>query len=64
MARKRYAVVGTGGRGIGMFAVPAARDYPAAAELVGLCDINAKRVEYARERAEKREKGTGTFSTS
>ena len=50
MARKRYAVVGTGGRGIGMFAIPAARDYPEAAELVGLCDINAKRVEYARER--------------
>ncbi len=44
MAAKRYVLVGTGGRGLGMFAGPLAKDFPETAELAGLCDINPIRV--------------------
>jgi len=43
MAAKRYALVGTGGRGLGMFAGPLSRDFPETAELVALCDANPLR---------------------
>jgi predicted dehydrogenase len=46
--RTRLAIVGTGVRGIGMWGAPVARDYPDHIEMVGLCDINKKRVEVAR----------------
>ncbi len=44
MAAKRYVVMGTGARGVGMFARPLAEDFPGQAELVGLCDANPLRV--------------------
>ena len=44
MAPKRYAVVGTGGRGRGMFVKPLIEDFPGAAELVALCDVNPVRM--------------------
>jgi len=46
--KTRLAIVGTGARGIGMWGSPVARDYPDYIEMVGLCDINRKRVEVAR----------------
>jgi predicted dehydrogenase len=48
--KKKYAIVGVGGRGIGMFAVPLIRDYSDVAELVGFCDINPIRMEVAQKR--------------
>ena len=47
MAVKRYVLVGTGARGLGMFAKPLATDFPQAAELVGLCDSNPIRLKNA-----------------
>ncbi len=47
-ARTRLAIVGTGARGIGMWGAPVVRDYGDYIEMVGLCDINPKRVEVAR----------------
>ncbi len=47
--KKRYAIVGAGGR-ITMFSDPIARDYRDEAELVGLCDISSVRMNYHRER--------------
>ncbi|MCG3149124.1 MAG: putative oxidoreductase YteT [Verrucomicrobiae bacterium] len=44
--KKRYALVGCGGRGLGMFAMPIVRKYPAVAELVGICDTNTGRMAY------------------
>ena len=44
MAAKRYALVGTGGRGLGMFAEPLAKDVPDTAVLAGLCDTNPLRL--------------------
>ncbi len=44
MEKKRYALVGTGNRGLGMFARPLAADFPDTAELVALCDINPLRM--------------------
>lgn len=41
---KRYAVVGAGSRGLGMFARPLLRDLSDCAELVGLCDLNPLRL--------------------
>jgi len=46
--RKRYVVVGTGSRGIYMFARPLLTTYTEFCELVGLCDRNALRLEAAR----------------
>ena len=46
MAPKRFAVIGTGGRGTGMFVNPLARDFPATAELVAVCDANPIRAAY------------------
>src|SRR5690606_27335789 len=36
-------------RGTGMFAVPLVKEYSDVAEVVGICDINPKRLELARE---------------
>lgn len=44
MAPKRYALVGTGGRGLGMFARPLSEDFPETAELAALCDTNPIRL--------------------
>ena len=43
MAKKRYVLVGTGARGLGMFAEPLAEGFADWAELVALCDVNPKR---------------------
>ncbi len=44
--KKRYAVVGTGGRS-SFFYVAIAQDYKATSEIVGLCDTNQTRMDYA-----------------
>ncbi len=44
--RKRYALVGCGGRGLGMFAAPLVQNFKDSAELAGICDINPGRMEY------------------
>jgi predicted dehydrogenase len=46
--RRRYAIVGTGGRGISMWGLPLAARYGDVLEFVGLCDVNPLRVAYAR----------------
>jgi len=46
--RRRYAIVGTGVRGIGMWGRPLVERYADVLEFVGLCDVNPLRVEYAR----------------
>jgi hypothetical protein len=46
--KRRYAIVGTGVRGIGMWGRPIVRDYGDIVEFVGLCDINPLRVEAAK----------------
>ena len=46
--KRRYAIVGTGVRAIGMWGRPILRDYGDIVELVGLCDINPLRVEVAK----------------
>ena len=46
-SRTRLAIVGTGSRGIGMWGSPAVRDYSKQVEMVGLCDVNPKRVRVA-----------------
>src|SRR5688572_32403840 len=47
-AKRRYAIVGTGVRGIGMWGRPIAQQYGDVAEFVGVCDINPLRVEVAK----------------
>jgi predicted dehydrogenase len=47
-AKRRYAIIGTGERAIGMWAKPLVQDYPDVLDVVGLCDINPKRVAVAR----------------
>jgi len=47
--KTRLAIVGTGSRGIGMWGSPAVRDYSDRIEMVGLCDINPKRVRVAEQ---------------
>src|SRR5690554_3834010 len=47
--KKRVAMVGTGGRGIGMWGTTVQAEYHDILEFVGLCDINPGRVAYARE---------------
>ena len=49
MEKKRYAHVGIGGRAI-MYYTAIARDFNEYAELVGFCDINRSRMEYANRR--------------
>ncbi len=46
--KRRYAIVGTGVRAIGMWGRPIVRDYSDLIEFVGLCDINPLRVEAAK----------------
>ena len=48
-AKRRYAIVGTGDRAQGMWGRPLAQKYSDVLEFVGLCDINPKRAEIARE---------------
>ncbi len=48
--RKRYALVGVGSRGFGMFARPLVRDFADVAELVALCDVNVHRMALANQR--------------
>ena len=48
-AKRRYAIVGTGDRGSGMWGRRSGRT-PDLLEFVGLCDINPLRVEAARKR--------------
>jgi predicted dehydrogenase len=47
-ARRRYAIVGTGVRGVGMWGRPLVARYPDVLEFVGLCDVNPLRAEAAR----------------
>jgi predicted dehydrogenase len=47
--RRRYAMVGTGHRGTGMWGVDLAKRYSDVLEFVGLCDINPKRLAAGRE---------------
>jgi predicted dehydrogenase len=47
-AKRRYAIVGTGVRGIGMWGTPIARRYADSVEFVGLSDINPIRLETAK----------------
>ena len=47
-AKRRYAIVGTGVRGIGMWGTPIARRYADSVEFVGLSDINPIRLEAAK----------------
>jgi predicted dehydrogenase len=47
-AKKRYAIIGTGVRGLSMWGRDLKERYPDVLEFVGLCDINSKRVEIAK----------------
>lgn len=51
-AKQKIAIVGTGGRGIGMWGRSVLEAYPDQVEFVGLCDINPGRLEYAKEAME------------
>ena len=46
--KRRYAIVGTGVRGIGMWGTPIARRYADSVEFVGLSDVNPLRLEAAK----------------
>lgn len=48
LARRRYAMVGTGHRGTSMWGKDISDRYPDAIEFVGLCDKNGKRAEAAK----------------
>ena len=48
-SKRRYAIVGTGDRGSGMWGRDLARKYPDLLEFVGLCDKNPKRAVAARD---------------
>jgi predicted dehydrogenase len=48
LAKKKIALVGTGGRGIGFWGTPVVKNYGDLVEFVGLCDINPGRLKYAR----------------
>lgn len=45
--RKKYCIVGTGSRGISMWALPLVNDYKATAQLTGICDNNLGRLHFA-----------------
>lgn len=49
MAKRRYAIIGTGDRAAGMWGRGLRERYADVLEFVGLCDPNSKRVEVARE---------------
>ena len=49
MTAKRYVLVGTGARGLAMYARPLLADFPDTAALVGLCDHNGLRLEAANQ---------------
>ena len=49
MVKKRYAQVGTGGRAR-FFYLAVARDYSETSEIVGFCDVNQTRMNYANDR--------------
>ncbi|RAH44565.1 Gfo/Idh/MocA family protein [Aspergillus brunneoviolaceus CBS 621.78] len=49
--KRRYALVGTGGRA-GMFYTSLAREFSETSELVALCDTNQTRLNYARSKVE------------
>lgn len=51
MGRKRYAIVGTGGRA-DLFYNAIATDYSSTSCIVGLCDTNHVRMDYANSRLE------------
>ncbi|MEP7258491.1 MAG: Gfo/Idh/MocA family oxidoreductase [Flavitalea sp.] len=46
--KKKIAMVGTGGRGIGMWGLPVIKDFGQVASFVGLCDINPGRLQTAK----------------
>ena len=46
---KKYAIVGTGGRGLRSYAEPMVQEYEDCAELVAVCDINIKRARFVSE---------------
>ena len=46
--KRRYAIVGTGVRAVGMWGRPIAQQYSDVVEFVGLCDINPLRAEVAK----------------
>ena len=48
-AKRRYAIVGTGDRAQGMWGRALAQKYSDVLEFVGLCDINPKRAQIARD---------------
>ena len=48
-ARRRYAIIGTGVRAVGMWGRPIAEQYADLVEFVGLCDINPLRADAARQ---------------
>lgn len=50
-AKKRYAIVGTGGRAI-FFYSAIAKDYAATSIIVGICDTNQTRMNYANSKLE------------
>ncbi len=47
--RRRYAIVGTGVRAIGMWGRPLVERFSDRLDFVGLCDVNPKRLELARQ---------------
>jgi predicted dehydrogenase len=47
--KRRYAIVGTGVRGIGMWGRPLVARYGDVLDFVGLCDINGKRAQLAQQ---------------
>jgi len=49
MTAKRYMLVGTGVRGLAMYARPLLADFPGTAALVGLCDHNGLRLKAANQ---------------
>ncbi|WP_409344489.1 Gfo/Idh/MocA family protein [Paenibacillus sp. MBLB4367] len=61
MAKKRYALVGTGGRSH-MFINAIARNYKETSELVAFCDVNQTRMDYAN-RLLEREHGLDPIPT-
>jgi predicted dehydrogenase len=48
--KKRIAMIGTGGRAISMWGIPVLKEFGDIIEFVGLCDINAGRVETAKKK--------------
>ena len=47
---KKYCIVGTGNRGIGMYGLALVEKYREVAEITGLCDNNSGRLNYARKK--------------